>query len=358
VWPKRRDQCMNWTAVSYALASACLFGVSTPIAKILLGSMHPGILAGILYCGAGVGVAILRRFRRRGPLVAQEAALTRADLPWLVGAIACGGVLGPILLLVGLSQTNASAASLLLTLEGVATALMAWLFFGENVGRRIALGMLCLAVGAMVLSWSGSPETKNLLGPLAVLGACIAWGLDNNLTRKVSLADPLQIVTLKGLVAGPVNLALGLAAGGNLPPPLLIFSAAILGFLSYGMSLTLFVGALRHLGSARTTAYFSTAPFIGALDAILLFEEVVTWQLVVAGVLMAGGVWLHLTERHEHEHIHDASTHSHAHLHDENHQHQHSPADPSNEPHTHGHSHPRIKHSHQHVPDMHHQHRH
>src|SRR6266568_6022517 len=266
---------MNLAAVLYALASAALFGVSTPVAKVLLGSIHPGILAGLLYCGAGVGIELFRRARRNvlRSTNAQEAAVTRSDLPWLASAIAAGGVVGPILLLVGLSRTDASTASLLLTLEGAASALIAWFVFHESFDRRIAFGMLCLVVGAAALSWSGSPTLESVIGPLAVIGACVAWGLDNNLTRKVSLADPLQVVELKGLIAGPVNLAIGFSDGGGLPPITPLALAGFVGFLGYGVSLALFVLALRHLGTARTGAYFSTAPFMGALAALALLGE-------------------------------------------------------------------------------------
>jgi drug/metabolite transporter (DMT)-like permease len=260
--------------------------------------------------------------------------------------------------MVGLQQTDASAASLLLTLEGVATALMAWFIFHENFDRRIALGMACLVAGAIVLSWSGRPELSGLLGPLAIVGACLAWGLDNNLTRKVSLSDPLQIVELKGLIAGPVNLALGLAVGGHLPSLSVGTLAGLVGFVGYGVSLVLFVYALRHLGTARTGAYFATAPFLGALAALVLLREPLTVQLLAAGLLMGVGVWLHLTEHHEHEHVHTPMEHAHPHVHDEHHQHEHSPDDPPGEPHTHTHRHGRLRHSHPHVPDMHHQHKH
>ncbi len=351
---------MNHHAVVLACISAALFGVSTPAAKALLGSIDPAVLAGLLYCGAGIGIAIVRRIGK--PLIAPnatpEAPLSATDMPWLAGAIAAGGVVGPLLLMVGLSRTDAAAASLLLTLEGVATALLAWFVFHENFDRRIALGMACLVAGAIVLSWTGQPALSNLVGPLAIAGACIAWGLDNNLTRKVSLADPLQIVELKGLIAGPVNLALGLWVGGSLPAlsPLLI--AGVVGFLGYGVSLALFVLALRHLGTARTGAYFSTAPFLGTIAAILLLREPITTQLMIAGVLMGFGVWLHLTEDHEHDHEHEPMEHAHAHVHDAHHQHEHGPDDPPGEPHSHLHRHQRLRHRHPHVPDMHHAHRH
>jgi drug/metabolite transporter (DMT)-like permease len=351
---------MNSTAVFYALIAAALFGISTPVAKVLIGSTHPVVLAGLLYCGAGIGVALLRRlpwsiFGSRG---APEASLSGSDLPWLAGAIIAGGIVGPILLLVGLARTVASTASLLLTLEGVATALMAWFIFHESFDRRIAIGMLCLSTGAIVLSWSGTPTLESIVGPLAVIGACAAWGLDNNLTRKISLADPLQIVALKGTIAGPVNLLLGVAAGGALPDMATGLLATIVGFLCYGVSLVLFVLALRHLGSARTAAYFSTAPFFGAVVAVIALHESVTYQLALAGALMAVGVWLHMTEKHEHEHTHEPQEHTHAHIHDESHQHSHDPNDPVREPHTHRHAHVKLKHSHPHTPDMHHHHRH
>src|SRR5215472_4054790 len=234
---------MKTRPVLYALLSALLFGVSTPAAKALLGAAEPAMLAGLLYCGAGLGAAVFRRFLRAVPAAGavQQAALARSDMPWLAGAIVAGGVVGPLLLMLGLSRTEASAASLMLTLEGVATALMAWFVFHENFDRRIALGMACLVAGALVLSWTGTPTASSLLGPLMVAGACIAWGLDNNLTRKVSLADPLQIVELKGLIAGPCNVALALWAGGALPSVAAVGAAALVGMLGYGASLALFV---------------------------------------------------------------------------------------------------------------------
>jgi drug/metabolite transporter (DMT)-like permease len=351
---------MNRTAVLYALASALLFGISTPAAKVLLGSVHPALLAGVFYCGAGCGVAMMRRLgaTRLAGAHAAEVAVGRRDLPWLAGAIACGGVVGPLLLMAGLTQTGAATASLLLTLEGAATALIAWIVFHENVNMRVGLGMICLVAGVAFLSWSGIPTIERLAGPLAIVAACIAWGLDNNLTRKVSLSDPLQIVQYKGLVAGPVNVVLGLWAGGALPTISTTLIAAGVGFVGYGISLVLFVLALRHLGGARTSAYFSTAPFFGAIASVIALGEPVTAGLLAAGALMGLGVWLHLTERHEHEHVHDEMLHAHPHVHDEHHRHAHGASDPPGEPHTHVHRHGKLTHVHPHVPDMHHLHRH
>jgi len=351
---------MNRHAVLLALLSAALFGVSTPAAKALLSAIDPIMLAGLLYCGAGMGAAILRRAARfvRAGARPPETALSRSDVPYLAGAIFAGGVVGPILLMAGLLRTEASAASLLLTLEGVATAAMAWFIFHENFDRRIALGMAFLVCGAIVLSWTEQAQLSGLLGPIAIIGACIAWGLDNNLTRKVSLSDPLQIVEFKGLIAGPVNLTLGFAAGGQLPTISAASLAGLIGLLSYGVSLMLFIYALRHLGTARTAAYFSTAPFLGAIAALAFLHEPLSAQLVAAGILMTIGVWLHITEHHDHEHEHVPMEHAHPHVHDEHHQHAHAPDDPPGEPHIHTHRHERLRHKHPHVPDMHHQHRH
>jgi drug/metabolite transporter (DMT)-like permease len=351
---------VNWRAVFYALVSAALFGISTPAAKTLVGSVHPAMLAGLLYCGAGVGIAAMRRSLPWVISSAPEVSVTRSELPWLAGAIGSGGVLGPLLLTTGLMRTDAASASLLLTLEAAATALMAWFIFHENYDRRIALGMACLIAGAGILSWSGAPTptVDNMLGPLAIVGACIAWGLDNNLTRKVSLADPLQIVELKGLIAGPFNLFLGLLLGAAIPKISTALIAGAVGFLGYGISLVLFVLALRSLGTARTSAYFSTAPFIGSVGAVVALSDPVSAQLLSAGVLMAVGVWLHIAEHHEHEHFHAPMAHAHPHVHDEHHRHAHSVVDPPGEPHTHRHEHKPMRHAHPHVPDMHHIHHH
>lgn len=348
---------MTRAAVFHALASAILFGVSAPLAKLLLGSIDPWLLAGLLYVGSGLGLAILRLVMatRRNR---SEAPLTRRDMPWLAGAILSGGVIAPVLLMLGLARTDGATASLLLTSEGVATAMLAWFGFRENVDRRIAAGMLLIVAGAAILAWPAGDHPARLAGAPLVMAACLAWGIDNNLTRKVALADPLQVAMLKGLVAGSVNLVLALAHGATLPALPDLGAALLVGFLGYGVSLVLFVLALRHLGTARTGAYFSTAPFLGAIVAVPLLGDVVTVQLVVAGGLMSLGVWLHLTERHVHEHDHPVLTHSHRHVHDLHHRHRHDAQDPPGEPHSHRHAHVRLRHAHAHMPDSHHRHEH
>lgn len=345
--------------VFYALLAALLFGASTPLAKSLLPHMSPLMLAGLLYLGSGVGLAAYSFLRlRRGNPSRNEAALTRKDAPWLAGATVAGGVVGPVLLMLGLAATPASSASLLLNLEGVLTALLAWFVFKENFDRRIALGMALIAAGGISLSWTGRLEAGVPRSSLAIVGACLAWAIDNNLTRKVCAGDPVQIAMLKGLVAGSVNTALAFALGAKLPAFPAIAATGLVGVIGYGVSLTLFVLALRHIGTARTGAYFSIAPFVGAVIALLFLGDKLTIGFGFAAVLMALGVWLHLTERHAHEHQHQPTEHDHLHSHDEHHQHAHSPDDPTSEPHSHPHRHERLIHSHPHYPDIHHQHRH
>lgn len=347
----------RWIGAAYGICSAVLFGLSTPSAKALLGAVDPWLLAGLLYLGSGLGLSIFAASQRMRARQAREAPLRRADLPWLFGAILCGGVAGPVLLMMGLSTTPASSAALLLNLEGLATMAIAWGVYKENADRRIVAGALAILAGALVLSWQGAVSGLGF-GTLAIAGACLAWGIDNNLTRKISHADPVQIAAIKGLTAGAINLILALALGARLPHGFITAGAGLVGFLGYGVSLVLFVLALRHVGAARTGAYFSTAPFVGAIASIILFKDAITAQLLVAGAFIAFGLTLHLAERHEHPHEHEPMAHEHAHVHDEHHQHAHGPNDPLGEPHTHWHAHARLVHAHPHFPDLHHRHEH
>src|SRR5437016_2964240 len=349
---------LAWPGAPLAIASAALFGASTPFAKLLLGDgISPWLLAGLLYLGSGVGLSIIHLGRRAVGLASGEAPLRRPDMPWLALVVVSGGVIGPVLLMIGLTTTPASSTALLLNLESLATMVIAWVVFRENVDRRLLAGAAAILAGAVLLSWQGGPERVDW-GAAAIAGACLAWGLDNNLTRRLSAADPVQIALIKGLVAGAVNLVLALFAGAQLPSVAVIGGAAIVGFVGYGVSLVLFVLGLRHLGAARTGTYFATAPFIGAVVAIALLGDAVTLQLVFAGLLMAVGLYLHLAESHEHEHRHDSFEHEHRHTHDEHHRPGHMPGDPSGEPHTHRHRHMPLVHKHPHYPDLHHRHTH
>ena len=346
-----------WPGAAWAMGSAVLFGASTPLAKWLLGDgAAPLMLAAIFYLGSGVGLTLVRAIRIGLGHPSSEAPLRRADMPRLAAAVLLGGALAPALLLLGLKNTSAAAGALLLNLESVATMGIAWLVFRENVDRRLLLGALAIVAGAALLSWNGGAAAGP--GGLLIAAACLAWGIDNNLTRGLSSADPVQIALIKGLAAGSVNLLLAFRVGAAMLPWKLTLGAAALGFFGYGVSLVLFVRALRYLGAARTSAYFSTAPFIGALIAVLFFSEPATAALAAAALLMAAGVYLHLEETHQHVHGHDEMEHEHQHEHDAHHQHEHATLDPSGEPHTHRHRHARMTHSHRHFPDLHHRHHH
>lgn len=342
--------------VPAALAAALLFGAGTPLAKLLLASASPWLLAALLYLGSGLGLALVRAVRGWS-----GAKLARGDAPWLAGAIVAGGVVGPVLLMLGLAGMPASQASLLLNGEAVFTALLAWFVFRENVDRRVALGMVLIVGGGVALAWPGSLGAVPWQPAALVLGACLAWAVDNNLTRKVSLADATWLAMVKGLAAGVTNLVLAIALGAQWPALPVVLGAGVVGFASYGASLALFVVGLRKLGTARTGAYFSVAPFFGALLSIALLGEPLTATLLLAGALMAIGVWLHLTERHEHPHVHEAMEHEHEHVHgvdDEHHDHLHTPAVPPGTRHSHPHRHEPMVHSHPHFPDAHHRHGH
>jgi drug/metabolite transporter (DMT)-like permease len=344
--------------VPYAIAAAALFGASTPVAKLLVGHVDPLLLASVLYLGSGLGLGVVWLVRVLRRIPAREAPLSRADLPWLAGATLAGGVCGPILLMVGLSLTPGTAASLLLNMEGVFTALIAWLVFRENADARVVLGMAAIIAGGVVLSGATAGGVHGPLGPLAVAGACLAWGIDNNLTRKVSGGDPVQVACVKGGVAGLVNLAIAFAGGVTAPHAASLAAAAAVGFLGYGVSLALFVLSLRHLGTARTGAYFSTAPFLGAALAVPLLQEPLAGSFALAFALMGIGVWLHLTENHDHLHEHADLMHEHRHHHDPHHAHEHGRLEETSEPHSHPHLHGALSHSHHHYPDLHHAHYH
>lgn len=341
--------------VPLAFGAAMLFGASTPFSKLLLGTVNPWLLAGILYLGAGIGLSLFLLVRHAAIDEVAESPLRPTDLPWLAAVVGAGGIAGPLLLMLGLSTTDASSASLLLNLEGVATMAIAWLVFRENVDRRLLVGAAAILAGAVLLSWSGEGFRLSW-GSLLIAGACLAWGIDNNLTRKISSSDPVQIAAIKGLVAGAVNTGLAFYIGAPMVSPAMALAGAVVGFFGIGVSLVFFMLGLRHLGTARTGAYFSLAPFIGAVLSILMLGDQLTLWLVIAGVLMAIGLWLHLSERHEHEHEHEEIEHEHRHVHDEHHQHEHDGH--VTEPHSHMHRHKPMRHKHPHYPDLHHRHGH
>jgi drug/metabolite transporter (DMT)-like permease len=357
--PFEKDRMKS--GVMYGLAAAALFGASTPFAKLLVGQIPPIILAGLLYLGSGIGLLswlLLRRYVTVSESKKSESFLTRADLPWFAGAIVVGGIAAPLLLMYGLMTTPASTSSLLLNMEGVFTTLRAWFVFRENYDARIFIGMLFIIAAGVLLSWEQVPKLGIPWGPLAIAGACLCWAIDNNLTRRVSASDSVQIAGLKGLVAGLANLSLGAALGFHLPGWPSMLAASVVGLFGYGISLVFFVLALRNLGTARTGAYFSSAPFFGAAIAILVLHEAPSLSFWMAAGLMGVGIWFHLSEQHVHEHSHEPVRHSHRHVHDEHHQHSHDSTENQNEPHTHEHIHAPLTHAHPHYPDVHHRHSH
>jgi len=341
-----------------ALAAAALFGASTPLAKLLLQGVSPLMLAGLLYLGSGIGLLMIRLVsglvtpRNHG-----EPGIQRRDYPWLAAAVLLGGVCAPVLLMWGLNGSTAAGASLLLNLEGVFTALVAAALFREAVGLRVWLATFIMLAGALLLSYD--PALAMRLSPhsLAVAAACLLWACDNNLTRKISANDPMTIAIVKGMVAGVVNIGLAWAVEPATPAATVIAGAMLLGLFSYGISLVMFIYALRHLGSARASAHFSTAPFMGATISILLLNDPGSIAFVFAVILMICATWLVLTEHHQHQHTHSQMAHTHGHSHDEHHQHPHDGSEGA-EPHAHAHTHSSLTHAHPHLPDIHHRHEH
>ena len=349
------NPAMNRNVV-FALLAAALFGASTPFAKLLAGSLSPVLLAGLLYLGSGVGLTVIRVIRDRGW---KTSGLPKAEWLWLLGAIFFGGVAGPVALMFGLMSTSGSTASLLLNLESVLTAVIAWVVFKENADRRIVIGMAAMVAGGVVLAWpSDFGGAADWMGPVLISAACLCWAIDNNLTRKVSASDALFIAASKGLVAGVVNTVLALSLGATLPSGWIGLGAMGVGLVGYGLSLVMFVLALRGLGTARTGAYFSIAPFMGAAVAVLVFGESTGLVFWVAASLMGLGIYLHLTETHDHVHLHLPMEHDHAHVHDEHHQHDHDFSWSGSEAHQHRHQHSLVSHIHAHFPDIHHRHEH
>jgi drug/metabolite transporter (DMT)-like permease len=340
------------------LGAAALFGLSAPLSKLLLPASGPLVLASLLYLGGGLGLSLfsLLARSRRGKQPGREAPLRGRDVPLLLGVILCGGVLGPVLMLVGLGRLSGVAASLLLNLEGPFTILLAVLVFGEHLGRTAALAVGLVLSGAGVLGLEAGEVRGDVLGVLALAGACLAWAMDNNLTQRLSLKDPIAVVRVKGLGAGTCTLVLALATGQHFPAPPVLAAALLLGCASYGVSIVLDMYALRYLGAAREAAYFATAPFLGALAALPLLGERLRWEDALAGTLMVAGVVLMLRERHSHVHTHEPLEHEHRHVHDAHHQHAHE--GPVSEPHSHPHRHEPLAHEHPHVSDLHHRHGH
>jgi len=344
-----------------SILAAVLFGASAPLAKVLLSKIEPIPLAALMYLGGGVGLLLLRMLKTLHWRDADaEARISKADMPWLIGALLAGGVGAPIILMFSLQNTPAATVSLLLNFEGVATALIAVVVFNEAIGRHVWVAMFCMTGAGVLLSLDLSGQWGVSLGAIGVLVACILWGIDNNFTRNVSAKDPVVIVIIKGIGAGLFSLALAFALSVPIPSPLVGLSAMLLGFFSYGLSIVLFILSLRSLGSARTSALFGSAPFIGVVISFLLLKESPNVLFMVSLPIMITGAILLLREKHGHEHIHDRMTHEHRHYHEDGHHaHNHQEQNPPDSFfHSHPHEHGQVEHEHAHTPDIHHRHGH
>lgn len=350
---------MDKTPLIFVIISASLFGISPPIAKLLVGDIPPVALAGLLYLGAFIGLSLYSIGRRNKTIDPNKkaTALERKDFPWLAGAVLTGGILGPISLMMGLTLVSGFSASLLLNLEGLATAMIAIIFFKENAGKRLWLALACMAIAGGFLTWDPELGKFNIVGPLLIIFAMVCWGMDNNLTRNISDKDPIQIAKIKGLIAGTFSLSLAFILGMKISLDITIAFALLLGSFSYGISLVFFIKALNGLGSSRTGAFFSFAPFIGAITSIIILKEWIGWVMFPAIAFMIIGIWLINSEKHSHLHIHKPITHTHSHIYtDMHHLHEHSGT--FHEVHTHEHIHTEITHIHVHWPDTYHRHEH
>jgi len=351
---------MRTKAQFYALLAAALFGASAPFAKLLLRDLQPLQLSGLLYLGSGLGLLLFKLSQRL--LTGQDsrqAALRKADVGWLIGAVICGGLLAPAVLMYSLSSTPAAVASLLLNFEAVSTTFIAAVFFREQTGNRLWLAVGVITVASLILTVETSGAWGLSFGSLGVLAACFLWGIDNNLTRHISAKDPVMIVIVKGLGAGSFALVLSFGIGSTLTSYSSAFLAMLLGCLSYGVSLLLFILALRDLGSSRASALFGTAPFLGAIVSFITFRYVPSVQFLISFPVMVLGAFLLLRESHSHLHLHTNVLHEHPHTHDEHHDHVHNDSivRPSDR-HSHAHKHEKLQHEHEHAPDIHHRHEH
>jgi drug/metabolite transporter (DMT)-like permease len=337
-----------------ALAAAALFGAGAPVAKLLVPSVGAVTFAGFLYLGAGLALVAIRLASRAA--APREAPLTFRDSPLLLVVVVAGGMLAPWLLLVGLRRLPGTTASLLLNLETPLTIALATTLFSEHLGVRATAGAAAIVAGAVLVGARGGIAAADWLGCAAIAGACAGWALDTNVSQRLSVRDPVEVVRLKGLAAGAAMLVIARLGGEPLPTVRVAAAALLVGAVAYGLSLVLTMRALRLLGSARQAAYFATAPFIGAALSIPILGERLDVTTAVAAFAMAAGLALLLGERHGHRHAHAPLEHEHAHVHDEHHRHAHE--GPWSEPHAHVHRHAPLVHDHPHAADVHHRHRH
>ena len=350
---------MDRRPVLYVITAATLYGVGLPLTKALLKDISPVAMAGLLYCGAFIGLGLYYALARLARVKPKDdyCGLSRPDMPWLAGSVLTGGFLAPILLMLGLNMATGFSASLLSNLEGVTTAIIAVFVFRESTGKRLWAALACMTIGAVVLSWNGGEGKFELAGPLLIVLSMVCWGFDNNFTRQIATKDPLQIALVKSLVAGTAPVIIVLLAGGKVPLDMTLVYALVVGAFGYGASLVFFILALKGIGASRTGALFGLAPFVGAVVSILVLREWLGWVMLPAAGLMALGAWLIVAETHGHAHRHEDVEHSHTHTHDDGH-HEHGHECAAAARHSHLHRHAGTEHDHGHYPDDHHRHDH
>lgn len=338
--------------VAGALLAALFFGVSTPLSKPLTGSLGAFTLAGLLYLGAGLGLAALEPFRRR-PAVPAGRRLNRK---YVAGMIVFGGLLGPVFLMLAIKRAPAASVAIWLNMELIATALLGWLLFKDHLHARGWLSVAITLAAGLMLSYDGGAAGLAAGGLTAL--ACLCWGFDNHFTALIDDLSPSRSTMIKGLAAGGTNLLIGLALAGWTPPPAgPVIKALLVGFVSYGLSITLYIASAQRLGAVRSQLAFSTAPVFGVVLSVLLLGEGLSAVQIVSGALLFGSVLLMMSEKHAHAHLHAAMDHSHSHTHDDlHHGHSHDGA-PAGE-HSHFHRHEPAEHEHPHWPDLHHRHGH
>ncbi|WP_298266887.1 DMT family transporter [Geobacter sp.] len=339
-----------------ALLSAILFGMSPVACKAIVGQMPASLLAGLLYLGSGLGLtgAVLHH---KLPIFDIVSSLSRRQWVYLAVAIAAGGVAAPLFLAFGIRYGTATEVSLLLNFETVATTVLAWLIFHEHIGYRVWIGKVLIIGASIGIVLTGTDGVQLSVPGLAVLAACLLWGIDNNLTRELESLPASLLACMKGLSAGLFNVLLSLFLFRNPVTGLQVTGTLVIGALSYGASLVLFIHALRDIGSARTSTWFASGPFIGTLLSVIVLGERPPGEYWVAALVMLSGMFFLYGERHRHLHQHERFVHAHPHVHDEHHQHLHEEGECEGS-HEHLHVHEPMTHSHVHWPDIHHRHRH
>jgi drug/metabolite transporter (DMT)-like permease len=347
---------VKFGAVFTAILAAALYGISSPISKLLLSEIPPTLMAALLYLGAGFGMLLLKFLRNVSRNVQIEAKITKKEWPYILGMISLD-IAAPICLMLGLSLSNPANVSLLNNFEIVATSFLALLVFKEAVGKRMWLAILLITISSIALTLENMNSLTFSVGSVFVLIACICWGFENNCTRMLSMKDPLQIVAIKGIGSGVGSLLISMVNKQFSTNLAFMVFTLILGFVAYGLSIYFYIKAQRHLGAARTSAYYATAPFIGVLVSWIIFREGITVQFLIALVIMLAGSYFAISEVHYHKHYHEEVTHEHKHNHvDGHHNHIHAPEFTGE--HSHVHTHNAMEHDHTHTPDTHHHHTH